>query len=79
MPLSSVVDSVIIVTVDVAVLPSTDILVTGVVVEYVLVTVILLVTVISVNVTWKLTGKLGMVKVQVNPSCAPQFTPFVKW
>ena len=34
---------------------------------------------VSVNVTWNETGKLGMLKLQTYPVPEPQDTPVVKW
>jgi hypothetical protein len=73
------VDPVVIVIVEVPVLPTTDVLATVVVTEDVAVIVVLIMVVVSVNIAWKLTGKLGMVKVQVNPGREPQMIPFVMW
>jgi hypothetical protein len=38
-----------------------------------------MVVVVSVNVTWNETGKLGIVKLQAYPNPEPQEIPLVKW
>ena len=66
-----------VVMVEVIVFPTTAVLVTLVTMVEERVTVDEIVFVVGVKVTWKVTGKLGIVKVQTYPDEDPQETPLV--
>ena len=66
-------------TVEVLALTTAAVLVAVVLIVEVMTTVCEVVIVVSANVTWNMTGKLGIVKLQTYPASEAQMTPFVKW